>query len=58
MEERDNPLTGRPGSFGVAQRYLVRGTVLGRVSSWGIAMATYAAYRHVELDNVGYGKKR
>lgn len=21
-------------------------------------MATYAAYRHVELDNVGYGKKR
>lgn len=21
-------------------------------------MATYATYRHVELDNVGYGKKR
>jgi len=21
-------------------------------------MATYAAYRHIELDNVGYGKKR
>lgn len=22
------------------------------------AMAVYAAYRHIELDNVGYGKKR
>lgn len=21
-------------------------------------MATYAAYRHIELDNIGYGKKR
>ncbi|TGZ37709.1 Uncharacterized protein DBV15_02972 [Temnothorax longispinosus] len=44
--------------YGVVQRHLLRGTVLGRVRSWGIAMATYAAYRHVELDNVGYGKKR
>lgn len=64
---RFRPHPGRKGiipnregftALGLAQRHLLRGTVLGRVRSWGIAMATYAAYRHVELDNVGYGKKR
>lgn len=43
---------------GRSEAHRLRGTVLGRVRSWGIVMATYAAYRHVELDNVGYGKKR
>lgn len=58
--ERKGIIPNREGftALGLAQRHLLRGTVLGRVRSWGIAMATYAAYRHVELDNVGYGKKR
>lgn len=30
----------------------------GPRGSVNAGMATYAAYRHIELDHVGYGKKR
>jgi len=41
----------------VAQERLLLGSAR-ELESRGIVMATYATYRHVELDNVGYGKKR